>query len=94
MTRGGNLIAFDLAGDQPTAFAFLNRLNLAKISNNLGDTKTLITHPATTTHQKLSHEARAELGISGASLRISVGLEDSADLIEDLEQAFDHIGHL
>ena len=94
MTRGGNLIAFNLAGDQPTAFAFLNRLNLAKISNNLGDTKTLITHPATTTHQKLSHEARAELGISGASLRISIGLEDSADLIEDLEQAFDHIGHL
>ncbi len=87
MSRGGNLIAFDLDGDKKTAFSFLNHLQLAKISNNLGDTKTLITHPATTTHQKLSEEARLELGISGASIRISVGLEDSTDLIEDLEQA-------
>ena len=58
------------------------------ISNNLGDAKTLITHPATTTHQKLAPEIQAELGIQAGSLRISVGLEDPADLVDDFEQAF------
>lgn len=89
MARGGNLIAIDLDGDKKTAFAFLNALQLAKISNNLGDAKTLVTHPETTTHQKLSQEARHELGIVGASIRISVGLEDEADLIDDLGQALE-----
>jgi O-succinylhomoserine sulfhydrylase len=64
-----------------------NALELIDISNNLGDTKSLITHPATTTHQRLTPEARAELGVTDGMLRISVGLEDPADLCEDLEQA-------
>jgi O-succinylhomoserine sulfhydrylase len=73
-----------LTGGKPAAFAFLNALRLIKISNNLGDAKSLITHPATTTHQRLKPEARAELGISDGMLRLSVGLENPGDLIADL----------
>ena len=69
------------------AFAFANALEVVKISNNLGDAKSLITHPATTTHQRLKAEARAELGISDGLLRLSVGLEDVEDLIEDVTEA-------
>jgi O-succinylhomoserine sulfhydrylase len=87
MTGGGSVVTFDLRGDKARAFRFLNALGLVDISNNLGDAKSLITHPATTTHQRLSPEARAELGITDSMVRLSVGLEDPADVIEDLDQA-------
>ena len=87
MTRGGNLIAFDVGADKHDAFRFANNLQIAAISNNLGDAKTLITHPATTTHFRLDDAAKAELGIHPTSLRVSIGLEDPADLVEDFERA-------
>lgn len=85
MSGGGQVVTFELAGGKPAAFRFLNALKLIRISNNLGDAKSLITHPATTTHQRLKPEARAELGISDGMLRLSVGLESAADLTADLE---------
>ena len=91
MTRGGNLIAFDVGTDKADAFRFANNLHIAAISNNLGDAKTLITHPATTTHFRLDDAAKAELGIRPTSLRVSIGLEDPADLVEDFERALDSI---
>ncbi len=87
MASGGPLVAFDLDGGQTRAFRFLDALRLIDISNNLGDAKTLITHPATTTHQRLSHDERARLGIGDGLLRLSVGLEDVDDLLDDLAQA-------
>ncbi|GGD20077.1 O-succinylhomoserine sulfhydrylase [Pyruvatibacter mobilis] len=89
MDMPGNMIAFEVQGGKEAAFRLANRLEVIKISNNLGDAKSLITHPATTTHQRLTPEARAELGISDAMLRLSVGLEDAADLTEDLGLALD-----
>ena len=86
MSRGGTLVAFELA-DQKTAFSFLNKLKLISISNNLGDAKSLITHPASTTHAKLPLEERQQLGISPGTLRLSVGLEHADDLMDDLGQA-------
>ena len=87
MQRGSNLIAFEVAGGQENAFKLANALEIALISNNLGDAKTLITHPATTTHAKLSDAAKAELGITAGSLRVSVGLEDGQDLVDDFANA-------
>jgi len=87
MQSGGSLIAMELQGGQKQAFRFLNALRLIKISNNLGDTKSLITHPATTTHQKLPPAEQRAANILPSSVRLSVGLEDVADLQEDLEQA-------
>ncbi|MCB1539302.1 MAG: O-succinylhomoserine sulfhydrylase [Rhodoblastus sp.] len=87
MAGGGTVIALDLEGDKPAAFRFANALRVVKISNNLGDAKSLITHPATTTHQRLSQEAREKGGIGEGMLRLSVGLEDVEDLIEDVTQA-------
>jgi O-succinylhomoserine sulfhydrylase len=87
MTAGGTVVTIDLAGGKPAAFRFLNALRLIDISNNLGDAKTLATHPATTTHQRLTAEQRAELGIGDGTLRISVGLEDVRDLTADLDRA-------
>jgi len=87
MLGGGTMVAFDLAGGKPAAFAFANALSIIKISNNLGDAKSLITHPATTTHQRLTPEARASLGIGDGMLRLSVGLEDVEDLLDDLRGA-------
>ena len=84
MTGGGSLIAFEVAGGQEGAFAFMNALQLIAISNNLGDARSLVTHPATTTHMKIGAEERARLGISDGAIRFSVGLEDSTDLIDDL----------
>ncbi len=86
MTGGGQIVTFSLAGGKPAAFAVLNALRLIKISNNLGDAKSLITHPATTTHQRLKPEARAELGITDGMLRLSIGLESPIDLIADLDR--------
>lgn len=91
MSAGGSLIALQVKGGKAAAFALQNGLKIARISNNLGDAKTLITHPATTTHQRLSQEARVEIGVSDNLLRISVGLEDPADLIDDFNQALDKL---
>jgi O-succinylhomoserine sulfhydrylase len=87
MTGPSQVVTFELAGGKPAAFRFLNALKLVKLSNNLGDAKSLITHPATTTHQRLKPEARAELGISEGMLRLSVGLEACADLAADIDRA-------
>jgi O-succinylhomoserine sulfhydrylase len=87
MRAGSTLIGFEVAGGKPAAFRVLNALKLAKISNNLGDAKTLVTHPATTTHQRLAPDARAELGISEGFVRYSAGLEHPDDLIADLDAA-------
>ncbi|PBC07757.1 O-succinylhomoserine sulfhydrylase [Mesorhizobium sp. WSM3859] len=87
MSGGSTLICLDVKGGKQAAFAFQNALDIVLISNNLGDAKSLITHPATTTHKNLSDEARAELGIGAGTLRLSVGLEDTDDLLEDIEQA-------
>ncbi|WP_152045076.1 O-succinylhomoserine sulfhydrylase [Aureimonas psammosilenae] len=87
MTGGSTLLAFELTGGKEAAFRFSNALEIIRISNNLGDAKSLITHPATTTHKNLSPEVRAELGISDGMLRLSAGIEDAQDLIEDVEAA-------
>jgi O-succinylhomoserine sulfhydrylase len=87
MEGGGGVVAFEVAGGKPAAFRLANALELIDISNNLGDTKSLITHPTTTTHQKLTEDARALLGVTPGLLRLSVGLEDVDDLCTDLEQA-------
>ena len=87
MRAGSTLIAFEIKGSKAAAFRFLNALKLARISNNLGDSKSLVTHPATTTHQRLTPDARAELGISEGLVRFSAGLEHADDLIEDLHRA-------
>ena len=87
MSGGSTLICFDLKGGKKSAFAFENALEIIRISNNLGDAKSLIPHPATTTHKNLSEDARSELGIGPGTVRLSVGLEDAADLIDDLERA-------
>ena len=84
---GGTLITLDIKGGQEAAFRFLDGLRIMRISNNLGDSKTLVTHPATTTHQRLTSEERTRMGIGPGTVRISIGLENSADLIEDIERA-------
>jgi O-succinylhomoserine sulfhydrylase len=87
MRAGSTLIGFEVKGGKAGAFRCLNGLQISRISNNLGDAKSLVTHPATTTHQRLAPEARAELGISEGFIRFSAGLEHADDLIEDFEQA-------
>jgi len=87
MDGGGGVVTFEVEGGKPAAFKLLNALKLIDISNNLGDAKSLLTHPETTTHQKLTPQARAAAGVTSGLLRLSVGLEDTDDLCEDLEQA-------
>lgn len=89
MGQGGTVLALDLEGGKVAAFAFLNALRIATISNNLGDAKSIITHPATTTHQRLSDEDKQHLGITPGLVRLSVGIEDCADLIGDIRQALE-----
>ena len=89
MEMGGNIVAFEVKGGQEATFRFGNALKVIKISNNLGDAKSLITHPATTTHQRLTDDQRAAVGITAGMLRLSVGLEDIDDLIDDLNTALD-----
>jgi len=84
MTAGGTLVAFELAGGKAAAFRFMNALQLIAISNNLGDSKSMVTHPATTTHMRIGAEERARLAITDGVVRLSVGLEDVADLEHDL----------
>lgn len=88
---GGTMIAFDIAGGQEGAFRFLNALELITITNNLGDSKTLITHPGTTTHSRLSDEQKATNGITPGLVRLSVGLEDPADILADVENALKNV---
>jgi len=88
-TGAGGLIAFSLKGGKASAFAFLNALSIVAISNNLGDAKSLATHPATTTHSNISADARAAIGITDGTLRLSVGLESIADLLRDISFALD-----
>ncbi|MCZ4354400.1 O-succinylhomoserine sulfhydrylase [Roseovarius aestuarii] len=90
MGKGGTVVTLDLGG-QAQAFRFLNAVKIALISNNLGDTKSIITHPATTTHQRLSDEQRATLGITPGMVRLSMGIEDTDDLIADVMQALDSV---
>jgi O-succinylhomoserine sulfhydrylase len=92
MSGGSTLVAFELKGGKDAAFAVQNALEVVSISNNLGDAKSLITHPATTTHKNLAEEARVELGISSGLLRLSAGIEDGDDLIEDFDRALSRIG--
>jgi O-succinylhomoserine sulfhydrylase len=87
MKAGGTVVACDIAGDKDSCFRFLDSLRLVDISNNLGDSKSLVTHPATTTHSRLKPEERAALGIGDGLVRLSAGLEGEADLLADLEQA-------
>jgi O-succinylhomoserine sulfhydrylase len=84
MRGGSTLVAFEIDGDQAATFRFLNALDLVEITNNLGDAKSLVTHPATTTHQRLTPEQRAELGITDGVVRFSAGLEHPDDVVEDL----------
>jgi O-succinylhomoserine sulfhydrylase len=87
MTGGSTMICVDLKEGKKAAFAFQNALRIVRISNNLGDAKSLITHPGTTTHKNLTDETRAQLGINPGTLRLSVGLEDADDLMNDIEEA-------
>jgi O-succinylhomoserine sulfhydrylase len=91
MTGGSSVITFEVKGGQKGAFRAANALHVIRISNNLGDAKSLITHPTTTTHQRLSEVARLEQGITPGLLRLSVGLEDVEDLWEDIEPALDRV---
>ena len=88
MSGGGSTIGIEFAGSAKDAFRVMNALRIIDISNNLGDSKTLITHPASTTHRRLSPEVQAEMGITPSVVRLSVGLEYVDDLIKDLDQAF------
>lgn len=87
MQKGGTIVSLDLKGGKKAAFQFLNALQIIKISNNLGDAKSIITHPATTTHQRLSNEQRIALGITDGLVRLSVGLEDQRDILRDITDA-------
>jgi O-succinylhomoserine sulfhydrylase len=87
MSAGGTVVTFEVDGGKDAAFAVLDALRIMDISNNLGDAKSLVTHPATTTHRRLTPQARADAGITDGVIRVSVGLEDEGDLLADLEQA-------
>ncbi len=91
MTGFGTMLAFELAGGKSAAFGFLNALQMIIISNNLGDARSIVTHPATTTHQRLPEDQKRLLGITPGLIRMSVGLEDAADLLSDLQAALDVI---
>lgn len=91
MRSGGTMVSFELASKE-AAFAVMNAFQLIAVSNNLGDSKSLVTHPATTTHMRIGAEERARLGITDGAIRLSVGLEDVDDLIEDLESALAGLG--
>jgi O-succinylhomoserine sulfhydrylase len=84
---GGTMLSFNVRGGKKEAFDVLRKLKIIDISNNLGDTKSLITHPATTTHKNIGPEARKLMGIGDGNLRLSVGIEDVEDLLKDLHQA-------
>jgi O-succinylhomoserine sulfhydrylase len=91
MRGGSTLVAFEVDGDKQAAFRFLNALQLIRITNNLGDAKSLVTHPATTTHQRLTPQARAELGITDGLVRFSAGLEHADDIVGDIVTALEKV---
>jgi O-succinylhomoserine sulfhydrylase len=91
MGAGGTVVALDIEEGQAAAFRFLNALKIVTISNNLGDAKSIITHPATTTHQRLPADQKASLGITPGLVRLSVGIEDTGDLIADLRAGLDRV---
>jgi O-succinylhomoserine sulfhydrylase len=91
MEAGGTVLSLEIAGGQEGAFRFLNALRVVTISNNLGDAKSIVTHPATTTHQRLPDDQKVALGITSGLVRLSVGLEDPDDLLADLRQALDRV---
>jgi len=87
MTAGGTVVTFEVDGGKSGAFAFVDALRIVDLSNNLGDAKSLATHPATTTHRRLPYQARQDAGITDGVVRVSVGLEHVDDLLADLDQA-------
>lgn len=91
MEKPGTVLSLDIKGGQAAAFRFLNALKIMTISNNLGDAKSIVTHPATTTHQRLPDDQKAALGITPGLVRVSLGIEDTEDLIADVRQALDAI---
>ena len=91
MRGGSTLVAFEVAGGKRGAFRFLDALKLVRITNNLGDAKSLVTHPATTTHQRLTAEQRDELGIGDGLVRFSAGLEHPDDIVNDLLTALEAV---
>jgi O-succinylhomoserine sulfhydrylase len=91
MKNGGSMIALETIGDKKTCFNFMNALQIIDISNNLGDSKSLITHPSTTTHSNISLEDQKKIGINETMCRLSVGLESVDDLINDLKNGLDKI---
>jgi O-succinylhomoserine sulfhydrylase len=93
MSAGGTVVTFEVAGGKAAAFSVMNAFGLIAVSNNLGDSKSLVTHPATTTHMRIGPEERAKLGITDGVIRLSVGLEDVDDLKDDLAQALETIGY-
>ena len=93
MSAGGSLVTFELE-DKAAAFAMMNRLRLIAVSNNLGDSRSMVTHPATTTHMRIGAAERAKLGITDGVVRLSVGLEDPLDLQDDLGRALGGLARL
>jgi len=91
MSKGGTVIALDINGGQEGAFRFLNALQIITLSNNLGDAKSIVTHPTTTTHQRLTDDQRAALGITPGLVRLSIGLEDAGDLLGDIRTALEAV---
>ena len=89
MKLGGGIVTFEIKGGTEAALKFLNRIKMISLSSNLGDTRSIVTHPATTTHSKLSPEERAAVGISDGLIRISVGLEHIEDIMGDVGQALE-----
>ena len=89
MTEGGSIVTFDIKKNK--AFEFMNKLNIFDISNNIGDTKSLVTHPSTTTHRVIGEELRKKLNINNSTIRLSVGLEDPDELIDDIDNSFKKI---
>lgn len=87
MKLGGNIVAFEIKGGIEAGIKFLNHIKMCSLSANLGDTRTIVTHPSSSTHGRLSEEDRLEVGITKGLVRVSVGLENVADIIKDLEQA-------
>lgn len=90
MKKGGNIVSFELKGGIEEGRNFLNRISMCSLSANLGDTRTIVTHPASSTHSKLSVEERAGVGITDGLIRVSVGLENISDIVKDLSQALNH----
>jgi O-succinylhomoserine sulfhydrylase len=88
MAGGGTTLSFEVSGGQDALYAVMNKLRVIDISNNLGDSKSLITHPYSSTHRRLDESTKAAMGITPSLARLSIGLEHSGDLIRDLQEAF------